>query len=45
MSWGSPTKKSCKTGVIATIQGKKSTGKVIGIRADIDALPVTELSD
>ena len=38
-------KKSCKTGVIASIQGKKSTGKVIGIRADIDALPVTELSD
>ena len=42
---GIPYKKSCKTGVIASIQGKKSTGKVIGIRADIDALPVTELSD
>ena len=40
-----PYKKSCKTGVIASIQGKKSTGKIIGIRADIDALPVTELSD
>ena len=32
-----------KTGVIATIYGEKSgEGKVVGIRADIDAIPATE---
>ncbi|MCX2682014.1 amidohydrolase [Galbibacter sp. EGI 63066] len=30
-----------KTGVVGILKGKK-TGKVIGLRADIDALPVTE---
>ncbi len=30
-----------KTGVIATIEGQKP-GKTIGLRADIDALPITE---
>lgn len=42
---GIPYEKSCKTGVIATIAGKQSSGKVIGIRADIDAFPVTELAE
>ena len=41
---GIPYVKACRTGVIATIKGKKSTDRVIGIRADIDALPVEELS-
>ena len=30
------------TGVVALIHGKKGPGKCIGIRADIDALPVEE---
>lgn len=42
---GIPYVKSCGTGVIATIKGKKSSDKIIGIRADIDALPVTELAN
>lgn len=41
-SWGIEYKKGvAKTGVVAIIPGKE-TGKTIGIRADIDALPVTE---
>lgn len=42
---GIPYIESCGTGVIATIRGKHSSDKVLGIRADIDALPITELSD
>lgn len=41
---GVPYIKAVKTGVIATIKGKQSSDKTIGIRADIDALPVEELS-
>lgn len=33
-----------KTGVVGTLKGK-GTGKVIALRADIDALPVTERND
>ncbi len=40
---GIPCVKACKSGVIATIRGPHSGDKIIGIRADIDALPVTEL--
>ncbi|NLP21208.1 MAG: amidohydrolase [Erysipelotrichaceae bacterium] len=36
-----PYETGCKTAVIASIKGKKK-GKVLGIRADIDALPVEE---
>lgn len=35
--------KSTKSGVIATIKGPHSSDKILGIRADIDALPITEL--
>ncbi len=42
-SWGGIEYKKgvAKTGVVAIIPGKEA-GKTIGIRADIDALPVTE---
>ncbi|MGI6075034.1 MAG: M20 metallopeptidase family protein [Pyramidobacter sp.] len=40
-----PCVPASKTGVIATIKGARSSGTVIGIRADIDALPLSELND
>jgi amidohydrolase len=33
------------TGIVATIQGKNPSSKTIALRADIDALPITEAND
>lgn len=40
-----PCVKSTKSGVIATIKGPNASDRIIGIRADIDALPITEQND
>jgi hippurate hydrolase len=44
--WGIPFEKGiAKTGIVATIEGNKNdSGKSIGLRADMDALDITEKS-
>ena len=34
-----------KTGIVALIEGKNPTKKIIALRADMDALPITELNN
>lgn len=42
-AWGIEYERVADTGVVGIIRGKKNgTGKVIGMRADIDALPIHE---
>ena len=40
-----PWKAMAGNGIVALIKGKQPTGKVIALRADIDALPITEAND
>lgn len=44
--WGVPFKRGLgKTGIVGIIEGRKNTsGKTIGLRADMDALPIVEAS-
>ncbi len=42
---GIPWQPIAKTGVVAVIQGEKSSDKTIVLRADMDALPITEAND
>jgi amidohydrolase len=34
-----------RTGVVGVIRGRKDNGKVVGLRADMDALPIEEATD
>lgn len=43
-AWGIENERIADTGVVAIVRGR-SGGKVVGIRGDIDALPITEVKD
>lgn len=43
--WGIPYKTMATTGVVALVEGKNHSKKTIALRADIDALPITEEND
>ncbi len=40
-----PQEGVANTGVVALIEGRNPTSKVVGLRADIDALPIVEAND
>lgn len=42
---GLESKRLANTGVVALIKGKNPDKKVVGLRADMDALPITEVND
>jgi amidohydrolase len=42
---GLKTQRLAKTGVIALIEGQNPNNKVVGLRADMDALPIVEVND
>ncbi len=41
-SWGIPFETKATTGVVGVIKGKNPDKKIVALRADIDALPITE---
>src|SRR5206468_8084257 len=43
--WGIPYKRVGETGVIVDIVGEKGEGLHVGLRADIDALPIEEKTE
>ena len=44
-SLGLKTHRLANTGVVAIIEGKNPGTKVVGLRADMDALPIVEVND
>lgn len=43
--WGIPFSDMANTGVVGLIQGELPSEKIIALRADMDALPITEAND
>jgi amidohydrolase len=43
--WGIPFSEMANTGVVGLIQGELPSEKIIALRADMDALPITEAND
>src|SRR6185295_11430805 len=43
--WNIPYQVMATTGVVGIIKGKPGANKVIALRADMDALPITELNE
>ena len=44
-SWKIPFEVKATTGVVGLIEGKNPSKKIIALRADMDALPITEVND
>lgn len=43
--WGLPVQVMAQTGVVSLIEGRNPSSRIIALRADIDALPITEQND